>query len=166
MIDILVIAGSEQTTFGPEPFLPVSKAVAKLKINNWLTAAHNNMWKSSSQYRQSKLWIVESSVNLAKTLIKLPRYKLRILFGLITGHTRLNEHLFNMGLVSDPLCQSCHLENESAIHFICICPVCSSLRQQIFGKPVLNLKDYKRSSDADVLQFAIKSGRFESQLVT
>jgi RNase H len=164
--DTLAGTGSKQSTCGLEPYLPVSRAVTKLKINNWLTNTLSNGWKLSSGCRQSKLWIVEPSKNLAKSLIKLPRHKLSILVGLITGHSRLNEHLFRMALVSEPLCQSCRLENESAFHFTCICPARSLLRAQIFCKPVLNLEDYKRSSATNILQFAIKSGRFETQLVT
>jgi hypothetical protein len=45
-----------------------------------------------------------------------------------------------MDLVSEPLCQSCRLENESAFHFTCFCPARSLLRAKIFGKPALNLK--------------------------
>jgi hypothetical protein len=150
-----------------KPYLSVSRAITNnLKINNWLTNTLSNGWKSSSGCRQSKLSIVKPSQNLAKSLIKLPRLKLSILVGLITGHSRLNEHQFRMTLEAEPLCQSCRLENESDLHFTCICPARSILRAQIFGKPVLNLEDYKRPSASNILQFAIKSGRFDTQLVT
>jgi hypothetical protein len=100
----------------------------RLITGYWLTNTLSNGWKSSSGCRKSKLWIVEPFLNLAKSRIKLPRHKFSILIGLITGHSRLNEHLFRMDLVLEPLCQSCRLESESAFHFTCICPARSLLR--------------------------------------
>jgi hypothetical protein len=95
-------------------------------------------------------------MKLTKYLINLPGLNLGTLIGLITGHNRLNEHLFKMTLVTNLTCQNCNLESESAVHVICTCPSRSILRNKIFGKPVLVLEDYRRSSAANILRFADK----------
>jgi hypothetical protein len=65
-----------------------------------------------------------------------------------------------MGLALDPLCAACGLEEESAIHFLCICPSLSNIRIQILGKPILSVGEYAEKSAISFLQFVEKSGRF------
>jgi hypothetical protein len=101
---------------------------------------------------------------LARFLRNLPRTKLGVLIGLITGHVRLNKNLHKMGLLSDPTCTSCGIEEESALHFICVCPTLASLRTQIFGKPILIVSESEEMSAGSFLQFAEKSGRFETRV--
>lgn len=104
--DTLAGNGSRKTPCGPEPFLPMSQAITKLEITDWASTTHGNMWNSTRGCRQSKLCIEKPCMKLAKYLRNLPRVQLGILIGLITGHVRLNEHMFKMALVTDPLCQS------------------------------------------------------------
>jgi hypothetical protein len=52
----------------------------------------------------------------------------------IIGHVRL-KHLHKMGLLLDRTCAACGIEEESALHFICVCSTLSNLRTHIFGKP-------------------------------
>jgi hypothetical protein len=103
-------------------------------------------------------------MKLARFLRNLPRSKLGVLIGLLTGHVRLNKHLHRMGLVSDPICVACGIEEESALHFICVCPTLANLRTQIFGKPILSVSEYEEKSAGSFVQFAEKSGRFETRV--
>jgi hypothetical protein len=48
-----------------------------------------------------------------------------------------------MGLLTDPTCAACGIEEESALHFICVCPTLANLRTQIFGKPILSVNEYE-----------------------
>jgi hypothetical protein len=48
-------------------------------------------------------------------LLRLPRSKLRIFVGLVTGHCPLNKHLHNMGLRDEPIYIACGMEDESDI---------------------------------------------------
>jgi hypothetical protein len=50
---------------------------------------------------------------LTEYLLRLPRSKLRILVGLIIGHCPLNKHLHNMGLIDEPICIACRMEDAS-----------------------------------------------------
>jgi hypothetical protein len=97
-------------------------------------------------------------------LRNLPRTKLGVLIGLITGHVRLNKHLHKMGRLSDPTCAACGIEEESALHFICVCPTLANLITQIFGKPILSVNEYEGMLAGSFVQFGEKSDRFETRV--
>jgi hypothetical protein len=92
-------------------------------------------------------------------LDEIPRSKLRILVGLITGHWPLNNNLHNMGLIDESICIACGLEDESAFHLLCECPSEISLRMRLFSKPILSVEEYEGASAATLLRFALASGR-------
>jgi hypothetical protein len=97
--------------------------------------------------RHSKGWIKRPCLKMARFLRNLPRNSpysmanlrtqifgkpiLSVLIGLLTGHVRLNNHLHTMGLLSDPTCAACGIEEELGLHFICVCPTLANLRTQI-----------------------------------
>jgi hypothetical protein len=99
-------------------------------------------------------------LKLARFLKNLPRTKLGVLIGLLTGHVRLNKHLRKMVLLSDPICAAYGIEEESALHFICVC----NLRTQVFVKPILSVSKYEGMLAGSFVQFAKKSGRLESRI--
>jgi hypothetical protein len=66
---------------------------------------------------------------LTRYFLRLPRSKLKILVGLITGHCPINKHLHNMGLTDEPICIACEMEDESAFH----------LRVRTSSKPILGV---------------------------
>jgi hypothetical protein len=96
-------------------------------------------------------------------LRNLPRAKLGVLIGLLAGHVRLNKHLHRMGLLFYPFA-ACGIEEESGLHFICLCPTLANLRTQIFGKPILSVSEYEEMSVGSFVQFAEKSGGFETRV--
>jgi hypothetical protein len=101
-------------------------------------------------------------LKLARFLRNLPRTKLGVMIGLLTEHVRLNKNLHRMGLFSNPTCAACSIEEKSALHFICVRPTLASLRNQIFGKPILSVSEYEGMSAGSFVQFAEISGRFET----
>jgi len=50
--------------------------------------------------------------------LRLPRHELRILVGLLTGHSSLNRHHTLISVKSDALCPLCQEEEESSQHFL------------------------------------------------
>jgi hypothetical protein len=128
----------------------------------WLSGNHLSYWNLVSGCRQSKVWIKRPCLKLAGLLKNLPRTKLGVLIGLLTGHFRLNKHLHRIGLLSDPTCATCGIEEESALHFICVCPTLANLRTLIFDKP--SVSEYEGISASFFVQFAEKSGRFETRV--
>jgi hypothetical protein len=69
----------------------------------------------------------------------------------------LNKHLHRMGLTTIPVCESCQLEEETAFHFVCVCPTLATLRTRIFGKPIMNASEFAEVSASAILQFAFQS---------
>jgi hypothetical protein len=69
-----------------------------------------------------------------------------------------------MGLLSDPTCAACGIEEESALHFICVCSTLANLKAQVFGKPILSVSKYEGMSAGSFVQFAEKSDRFETRI--
>jgi hypothetical protein len=57
--------------------------------------------------------------------------------GLITGHSPLNKHLHNMGLIDEPICIACGMEDELAFNLLYNCPSLIFLRVRTFSKPIL-----------------------------
>jgi hypothetical protein len=78
-----------------------------------------------------------------------------ILVRLITGHCPLNKHLHNMGLIDEPICIACGMEDESAFHLLCNCQSLISLRMRLFSKPILSVKEYEGASASALLRFAL-----------
>jgi hypothetical protein len=103
-------------------------------------------------------------LKLARFLRNLPRIKLGVLIGLLTGHVRLNKHLLGMGLLSDPTYAACGIEEKSTLHFMYVYPTLANLRTQIFGKPILSASEYQEISAGSFVKFAEKSGRFETRV--
>ena len=68
------------------------------------------------------------------TLLRLPRQKLILATGILTGHSQLNRHLSVMGIISDPTCDYCEDGLETAAHFLRECSHFVTLRQEIWGK--------------------------------
>jgi hypothetical protein len=152
--------GSKSSFCGPEPCLPVPRSLMTRVTKEWLSSNHLSYWNLVSGCRQSKVWIKRPCLKLARFLKNL----LSVLIGLLTGHGRLNKHLHRMGLLSDPTCAACGIEEESALHFICVCPTLANLRTQIYGKPILSVSEYEEMSAGSFVQFTEKSGRFETHV--
>lgn len=49
------------------------------------------------------------------------QHDLRLLTGFLSGHFRLNEHLWKCNLIESPLCQLCLEYDETAAHILCEC---------------------------------------------
>jgi hypothetical protein len=64
-----------------------------------------------------------------------------------------------MGLVTSPVCASFQLEEETALHFVCVCLTLATLKTRIFGKPIMNASEFTEVSASEILQFAFQSGR-------
>jgi hypothetical protein len=112
----------------------VATLFARFKVTDdtltkeWLSGNHLSYWNLVSGYRQSKVWIKQPCLKLARFLRNLPKTKLSVLIGLLTEHDRLNKHLHMMGLLSDPTCAACGIQEESALHFICECSTLANLK--------------------------------------
>ena len=87
---------------GPEPALPMPYNAVKTAIRQWAYVQANNRWQNIETCRQAKLIIQGHSSGRTRELLRLPRQKLTLATGILTGHSQLNRHLSVMGIISDP----------------------------------------------------------------
>lgn len=131
--DALARQGSEGAPYGPEPTIALSEAVHDTLIKNRVLKRHTDWWTNLSSCRHSRMAVAAPSLKLGKQCLQLSRNNLRILVGLLTGHCRLNKHLHTLGVVDNPRCRGCNLEDETAEHVLCHCPALSTKRGSILG---------------------------------
>jgi hypothetical protein len=93
---------------------------------------------------------------VTRYLLRLSRATLRNLVSVITGHGKFRKHFHRMGLSENPPCVACGLEEETAFHFVCVCPALSIARTREFGKPILNGREYKQTTVSQIQGFAAR----------
>jgi hypothetical protein len=116
--DALSRAGSSSAFVGPEPCLPLAPSSVRQREREWLFKSHRTSWSLETACRQSRMRLKQLNPGLTRYLLRLPRSNLRILVELLTGHCILNKHLHNMGLIDEPICSACGMEDESAFHLL------------------------------------------------
>jgi len=70
---------------------------------------------------------------LTRFALGLSKQDLRVLVGLITGHTVLNRHLTIMKVRSDPMCSAFEEEEKTTQHFLGSCWAYAMLRHRLLG---------------------------------
>jgi hypothetical protein len=145
---------------GREPCLPLAPSSVKRREREWLLKSHCASWSLETACCQSRMWLKKPNPGLWRYSLRMPGSKMRILVGVITGHCPLNKHLHNMGLIDEPICIACGMEDKSAFHLLCDCPSLISLRMRPFSKPILSVEEYEGACVSALLRFALASGRF------
>jgi hypothetical protein len=92
----LARAGSSSAFVGPEPCPPLAPSSVRQREREWLFKSHCTSWSLKTACRRSRMLLKKPNPGLTRYLLRLPRSKLRILVGVITGHCPLNKHLQNM----------------------------------------------------------------------
>jgi hypothetical protein len=59
--------------------------------------------------------VAEKAHSRLEKILTEARSKLKILVGLITGHCPLNKRLHNMGLIDEPICIPCGMEESVSL---------------------------------------------------
>jgi hypothetical protein len=114
---------------------------------------YQEYWESLTGLRQAKGLIQGPSAKRTKDLLRLNRDQLRWMVGLLTGHCHLKGHLFNLGLINDPICERCQEEDESATHILCDCEAVAHLRFRHLGQFFMEPSDYYDAPIDKVLHF-------------
>lgn len=144
--DELARAGSEGSSEGPMPIIPLSKGWAKGLFSEWLVRDHKRYWLTPIDfYRQTRdIVSVPLRRSDANRLISLPKLSLRKLVGFVTGHFPFKGHLKIMGVTQDTQCQRCLEDEETAYHLLCECPALSQRRRRYLGDSFLNENGLRR----------------------
>jgi hypothetical protein len=86
-------------------------------------------------------------------MLNLSRNQLRILIGLLTGHSHLKGHQFKLGLVNSLECDRCKQASETASHVLCDCEALATLRYKYLGFHFMKPGDSEDISVSKILHF-------------
>jgi len=62
---------------------------------------------------------------------------------MFTGHCLLNSHKNRIGLSVSPVCDQCHLDAETPVHFLAECPRFADVRAVYFGEAISHPESIK-----------------------
>lgn len=95
-------------------------------------------WHTSERYKQFKAKDISSPASQKfVTLIsdhRISRKAASLIFQLRTGHTPLNSYLHRFHRVDSPRCPACGDPNETAEHFLILCPNYAHERHPLLAK--------------------------------
>jgi hypothetical protein len=155
--DKLAREESDEDPIGATPHIPLSNGWVRNTIYNWSVARHSNVWRSSTNCRQTKLIVHEPlKASETKKILSLNRPILRKLIGVLTGHFFFNYHLFNMGCSNTTLCPRCEADMDTAYHLVSTCPVYATRRNRVLGDFVLSQEQYSKLSLWQIKEFISK----------
>ena len=159
--DRLAKEGSSRAMIGPEPALGISPKIVRREIHKYLQRAHKEYWEGLNTCKQAKELMGGLNKKRAKQIIRLPRNKLQLIGGVLTGHCGLDKHLTVINIRNDPLCQLCWEEEETAFHFLGECPAFSALRIRILGVDTLTAREIRNLPISVLWRIIKESGRLK-----
>lgn len=162
MADELARRGSCTPLTGPAPFCGVNsstidKILKDIYIEEWKTE-----WANTPGCRQSKLLLGQYNQKRSEECLRLPRNRLRILTGFLTGHCRLRKHLKNIGIVDEDHCRFCVTEVETPEHLLTNCRAIFARRRRALGHYTLKKGQLKSLTTLSILDFIEKCGLTET----
>lgn len=161
-VDSLAKEAAGTRPCGPEPMIPVSKAVGTMAIKQWARKQHRVYWTNLQYCERSKLALPSPYVGLSGKSLRPSRKGMRLVTFAITEHCSLNGHLHRMGLVESPVCTLCGEDDETMAHIMTDCPAHSALRFELFQSPTLGTEEIWEFPLKKILGFLVRSGRFSS----
>ena len=106
--------GSKMTFIGPEPVFGIVHSTAKTFIRKWITSKFREEWNHQERLRQSGNFILgPMDRSEVKRFLSSNRNQLRAFVGVLTGHSLVNYHLYNIGLSNEPDCRFCGEEDKT-----------------------------------------------------
>ena len=127
----------------------------KKVIKEWLEEELRISWEGEDGPGQAKRLIgLVPPTEWVKEARNLPRDKLRLVVGWLTGHWRINYHLHNMGISYTDGCRWCGSERETTEHLLCQCPKYMGLRQRMLGSSICHPEELRDRTLGEVYRLA------------
>ena len=99
--------------------------------------------------------------NIWKQIRDMSKSDIRTITHMMTGHSTLQKHLYNMKIEDDPTCEQCLEDIEDLEHYLTDCPAFATVRQQTLGAAFLKCEDLKNLNIKNILKFVKRTKRFE-----
>ena len=119
----------------------------------------NNQWKASTGNNNAKIFITSVNSSLQNYLLDCKKQDCKSLVEIVTGHCKLNSHLFKIGLHPTGLCLCSMQRWETVSHFLCECPVYAEARRDAFERNLLDPAQLQCITIQSLLKFIRASGR-------
>jgi hypothetical protein len=119
--DSIVKTGATLLVAGPEPFLPLSKAVCRKAAHHLLIYLWNNKWQRVIDYRQTKILFPTPNNYQTKNLLRQTRKSLGLLIRHITGFSNLSYPQSLQQPGCSPIYRLCGEAREESNHIIREC---------------------------------------------
>lgn len=154
--DSLARQGAENKLIGPEPYVGISRTTIKARFKLNLNNERTNYWNHLRGLGHSKRFIKGTDSNRSKFILSLPKNKIRLFVGFLTGHYPLKARLKLFGIMAEDICRFCELEPEKADHLLCNCQALARTRLRTLGKGFLDPEDYKELDAESIMTFLMK----------
>mgnify|MGYP001798379675 CR=1 FL=1 len=146
----------------PGSSVPVDYQCIKAELFLYFVAETNAVWKNGAGNLTAKMFMEKLDFRRSESLINLPWVDLTHLTEIMSGHCRLNSHLYKIRRISDPSFPYCGKTLESVTHFLCECQGVGKARRDVFGQNLLSPADLKRIEPQKLLRFINAFGRLRA----
>uniref|UniRef100_A0A1I8FW91 Acetyltransf_13 domain-containing protein n=1 Tax=Macrostomum lignano TaxID=282301 RepID=A0A1I8FW91_9PLAT len=116
--------------------LAISSCTAELLatgVTAWIRTQHRSTWANRTNCRQSRGAVPQPSHQLRKLLLRLSRRDIRAATMTLSGHGCFSRHQYLQGNATNATCSFCNSGDETAEHFVSICPAFTRARLTYLG---------------------------------
>ena len=136
---------------------PAPGCIKVNKIKSWGEKLFKDLWNRQRGLKHSKM-MMEPFKKGKYDLVKMKRRDLRVIIGLLTGHSCLKKFLNRIGKSDDTICSYCQEdEDEDMTHLLTGCPALARIRLTTLGVASPSEAELKEMNPLSLLKFAKQS---------
>jgi len=165
--DELARAGTHLQNRSIRENLNIPFATCRLLIDKWADDMFQEKWDNVGSCRVAKLTWPTINRNRTKQLLELPRSRISLTVGVLTGHCLIGSHAARLRVPVSDFCRSCRdeEEEESPQHLLLNCPALARLRFKHMGSYFFNsLSELAEISAASVSNFVRSTKWFDTYI--
>jgi hypothetical protein len=133
---------------------PIPGTIRRMQIRNRGEKLFKDLWNKNRGLKHSKL-MMEPFKKGKNHLIKLKRNDLRVIIGILTGHSCFKKYLSRIGKAENPFCRACNEEvDEDMKHLLTECPALIRYRINIFGNAFPGEVELKKAKVSELMRYA------------
>lgn len=110
-------------------------ATCRLMIDQWANKLLQDRWENTNTCNKARQTWPLVSQKRTEELLKLPKYRLSVLIGILTGHCLIGPHARRLRVTAFDFCRSCQDEEEEETpqHLLLCCPAFARQRFKFLG---------------------------------